>query len=89
MCELFVFVSDHGYLFLSILGEVFVDAASSFFSDVSGAVTGYKRARFERNIKTYTEELAQRIGEIRTNLESKTNEQKQKIDLLIKILIYD
>lgn len=54
---------------------------------ISGAVSGYKRARFERNIKTFTEELALRIDEIRTNLESKTNEQKHKIDLLFNYVM--
>lgn len=71
----------------SILGEVFIDAASSFIPGISGAVSGYKRARFERNIKTFTDELALRIDEMRTNLESKTNEQKQKIDLLFNYVV--
>lgn len=66
----------------SIFGDVLVDTASSLLPGVSGAVAGYKRVRFERNIKKFTNELYLKIDEIRMNLESKTNEQKIRIDQL-------
>ncbi|MEA3318425.1 MAG: hypothetical protein U9Q88_00255 [Bacillota bacterium] len=65
-----------------IVGEILIDTGSSLIPGVSGAVQGYKRARFERNIKTFTEELHIKIEEIRINLEHKTDHQKKKIDQL-------
>ncbi|MGV2620932.1 UNVERIFIED_CONTAM: hypothetical protein N8J90_07075 [Halobacillus marinus] len=40
----------------SVVGDIIVDSASSLVPVVSGAVQGYKRARFERNIVVFTEE---------------------------------
>ncbi|TMU86590.1 hypothetical protein FGG79_00110 [Bacillus sp. BHET2] len=66
----------------SIVGDLLVDTASSLVPGVSGAVQGYKRARFERNITTFTDELHTRIEGIRVNLEEKTDQQKEQIDRL-------
>lgn len=66
----------------SIVGDLLVDTASSLVPGVSGAVQGYKRARFESNITTFTDELHTRIEGIRVNLEEKTDQQKEQIDRL-------
>ncbi|RDI44050.1 hypothetical protein [Falsibacillus pallidus] len=71
----------------SIVGDMLVDSASSLIPGVSGAVQGYKRARFERNIRTFTEELHSKIEEIRVNLEHKTDQQKEKIDQLFNFVM--
>jgi len=71
----------------SITGDILVDAASSLIPGISGAVQSYKRARFERNIKTFTEELQSKIEEIRLNLELKTFEQKEQIDQLFQYVL--
>ena len=71
----------------SLLGEILVDTASSLIPGVSGAVQGYKRARFEKNITTFTGELHSKIEVIRVNLESKTDEQKEKIDQLFNYVM--
>jgi hemerythrin len=71
----------------SIVGDLLVDTASSLVPGVSGAVQGYKRARFESNITTFTGELHTRIEEIRVNLEEKTDEQKEKIDQLFNYVM--
>ncbi|MBT2636448.1 hypothetical protein [Bacillus sp. ISL-39] len=71
----------------SIVGDMLVDTASSLIPGVSGAVQGYKRARFERNIRTFTDELHSKIEEIRVNLEHKTIQQKEKIDQLFNYVM--
>ncbi|MEC1559706.1 hypothetical protein [Bacillus haynesii] len=58
----------------SMAGDILVDAASSLVPGISGAVQSYKRARFERNIKTFTEEL-------------KTSVQKEQIDKLFQYVL--
>ena len=58
----------------SILGEFMVDIASSLIPGISGAVQGYKHARFEKNITTFTEDLYSNIDKFRSNLENKTIE---------------
>ncbi|MCR2822755.1 hypothetical protein [Lederbergia panacisoli] len=71
----------------SIIGDLLVDTASSLLPGISGAVQGYKRVRFERNITIFTEQLYSNIDTIRVNLETKTNEQKEKIDQLFNIVL--
>ena len=71
----------------SMIGEFAVDTASSFVPGLSGAVTGYKRIRFEQNIKKFTEELNDRVQEISNHLEEKTEEQKNKIDKLFQYVM--
>lgn len=71
----------------SILGDLLVDTASSLLPGISGAVQGYKRVRFERNITAFTDQLYSNIDTIRVNLETKTNEQKEKIDQLFNIVL--
>jgi hypothetical protein len=66
----------------SIVGDLLVDTASSLVPGVSGAIQGYKRARFESNITTFTDELHTRLEGIRVNLEEKTDQQKEQIDRL-------
>jgi hypothetical protein len=68
--------------FTGMIKEILVDAGASLIPGVYGAISGYKRARFERNIQKFADELYSRIEEIRVNLESKTKEQKDKIDQL-------
>lgn len=51
-----------------------VDIASSLIPGISGAVQGYKHARFEKNITTFTEDLYSNIDKFRSNLENKTIE---------------
>jgi hemerythrin len=68
--------------FTGMLKEILVDAGASLIPGVYGAISGYKRARFERNIQKFANELYSKIEEIRVNLESKTKEQKDKIDQL-------
>ncbi|KML36384.1 hypothetical protein [Cytobacillus firmus] len=64
------------------IGEIAIDTGASLIPGLSGAISGYKRARFERNIKNFTVELSSRMDEIRINLENKTEEQKIKIENL-------
>lgn len=71
----------------SLVGDIIVDTASSLVPGISGAVSGYKRVRFEKNIKTFTEELHSKIEVIRVNLENKTEEQKEKIDQLFNYVM--
>ncbi|WP_062109756.1 hypothetical protein [Bacillus niameyensis] len=71
----------------SIFGDLLVDTASSLLPGISGAVQGYKRVRFERNITAFTEQLYSNIDTIRVNIESKNNEQKEKIDQLFNIVL--
>lgn len=71
----------------SIIGDLLVDTASSLLPGISGAVQGYKRVRFERNITAFTEQLYSNIDTIRVNLETKTNDQKEKIDQLFNIVL--
>ncbi|ATH91868.1 hypothetical protein ACH95_04590 [Bacillus glycinifermentans] len=63
----------------SMIGDILVDAPSFTWPQISGAVQSYKRARFEKNSKTFTEELHSKIEEVRLNLELKTF--KQEVDL--------
>lgn len=69
------------------LGELAIDAGASLIPGLSGAISGYKRARFEGNIKAFTAELSTRIDEIRINLENKTEEQKQEINRLFNYVM--
>lgn len=66
----------------NIIGDILVDTTSSLIPGISGAVQGYKRARFERNITTFAEELHSKLDILRENLESKSGEQKERIDKL-------
>ncbi|MEK4801063.1 hypothetical protein MHI02_05820 [Oceanobacillus sp. FSL K6-0118] len=66
----------------NIIGDILVDTTSSLIPGISGAVQGYKRARFERNITTFAEELHSKLDILRENLESKSGEQKERIDTL-------
>ena len=71
----------------SAAGDLAVDAASSFIPGVSGAVQGYKRARFERNMIRVAEELNLKMKSLQSNLDSKTSEQKEQIDRLFQYVI--
>lgn len=71
----------------SILGDLLVDTTSSLIPGISGAVQGYKRARFERNILVFTEEIHAKISSLHENLQSKTVEQKEKIDQLYNFVM--
>lgn len=66
----------------STILDILVDSASSFIPGLSGAVAGYKRARFERNITVFSNELVSKIDEIRSNLEKKTEAQRKELDKL-------
>jgi hypothetical protein len=69
------------------IGEILVDTAGSILPGLNGAIQGYKRLRFERNMVAVAEELQIRIEEIRTNLENKTEAQKTKIDELFTYVL--
>ncbi|WP_099363588.1 hypothetical protein [Fredinandcohnia onubensis] len=71
----------------SVIGDLLVDTASSLLPGISGAVQGYKRVRFERNITAFTEELFSNIDKLRENLENKDFEQKKKIDQLYNFVM--
>ncbi len=71
----------------SMAGDFLIDVGSSLVPGISGAVQGYKRARFERNIKTFAEDLHSKLEEVRINLESKTIEQKEQIDQLFQYVL--
>lgn len=66
----------------NIIGDILVDTTSSLIPGISGAVQGYKRARFERNITTFAKELHSQLDLLRKNLEFKNEEQKERIDKL-------
>lgn len=71
----------------SAAGDFLVDSASSLVPGVSGAVQSYKRTRFEKNIKAFTEELHSKVEDIRINLEAKSVEQKMQIDQLFQYVL--
>lgn len=71
----------------SIIGDLIVDASSSLIPGISGAVQGYKRARFERNITAFASELYSEIENLRKNLETKNEEQKEKIDRMFSFIM--
>lgn len=71
----------------SMAGEILVDAASSLVPGISGAVQSYKRTRFEKNIRTFSEELHSKHEEVLINLESKTLKQKERIDQLFQYVL--
>jgi hypothetical protein len=73
--------------FAGMLQELLVDTGASLIPGVSGALSSYKRSRFERNIRNFTDELYTKIEEIRINLENKTEEQKNKIDQLLSYVM--
>lgn len=73
--------------FAGMLQELLVDTGASLIPGVSGAISSYKRSRFERNIRNFTDELYTKIEEIRINLENKTEEQKNKIDQLLSYVM--
>lgn len=70
-----------------LVGEIAVDAGVSLIPGLSGAISGYKRARFEGNIKVFTSELSTRMDELSRNLETKTSEQKQEIEKLYNFVM--
>ena len=55
----------------SFFEDLLIDTASSLIPGISGAVQGYKRARFEKNITAFARELSLKIEEFRKNWESK------------------
>lgn len=73
--------------FAGMLQELLVDTGASLIPGVSGALSSYKRSRFERNIRNFTDELYTKIEEIRINLENKTEEHKNKIDQLLSYVM--
>ncbi|WOV86959.1 hypothetical protein QWT69_13935 [Sporosarcina oncorhynchi] len=73
--------------FTSLISGILVDTTSSLIPGVAGAVHGYKRVRFERNITAFTEQVFSNIDVILVNLESKTREQKEQIDQLFNIVL--
>ncbi|GIN96129.1 hypothetical protein J6TS1_19990 [Siminovitchia terrae] len=70
-----------------LLKEVLVDTGASMIPGISGAISGYKRARFERNIKQFTNELSLKVEDLRINLEQKTAEQKEQLDQLLAYIL--
>lgn len=66
----------------NIIGDILVDTTSSLIPGISGAVQGYKRTRFERNITIFAKELHSQLDLLRKNLEFKNEEQKKRIDKL-------
>jgi hypothetical protein len=71
----------------SFFEDLLIDTASSLIPGISGAVQGYKRARFEKNITAFARELSLKIEEFRKNWESKNEEQKKKIDQLFSFIM--
>lgn len=71
----------------SMAGDMLIDATSSLIPGVSGAIQGYKRNRFEQNIKKFTEELSFKVTEIQANLEAKTDKQREQIDQLFQYVL--
>lgn len=71
----------------SMAGDLLIDTTSSLIPGVSGVVQNYKRNRFEKNIIAFTTELQTRIGDISTNLEAKSEEQKIQIDELFQFVL--
>lgn len=65
------------------IGEILVDTVGSILPGLNGAIQGYKRLRFERNMTAVAKEFQIRMDEIRKNLEDKTEAQKAKLDQLL------
>ncbi len=65
-----------------LVAELAIDGVASLVPGLSGVYGSLKRAKLERNMQSFSEDLASRITELQTNLENKTSEQKQQIDKL-------
>ncbi|HFK1459201.1 TPA: hypothetical protein ACGXMC_004971 [Bacillus cereus] len=66
----------------SLVAELAIDGVASIVPGLSGVYGSLKRAKLERNMQTFSEDLASKITELQANLENKTSEQKQQIDKL-------
>ncbi len=64
----------------SAAGDLVVDTAASFVPGVSGMYQNFKRNQHEKNMVRLYSELNLRMEEIRVNLETKTQEQKNHFD---------
>lgn len=73
--------------FTSMLADIAVDTGASLIPGLSGVIVGYKRTRFERNIKIFAEELFKRLDEVQRNMKDKTDEQKEQIDKVLGYVI--
>lgn len=65
-----------------LVAELAIDGVASLVPGLSGVYGSLKRAKLERNMQSFSDDLASRITELQTNLENKTSEQKQQIDKL-------
>lgn len=64
----------------SAAGDLLVDTAASFIPGASGMYQNFKRNQHEKNMVRLYSELHLRMEEIRMNLETKTQEQKDHFD---------
>ncbi|HDX9658032.1 TPA: hypothetical protein ROY05_002665 [Bacillus toyonensis] len=65
-----------------LVAELAIDGVASLVPGLSGVYGSLKRAKLERNMESFSEDLASRITELQTNLENKSIAQKQQIDKL-------
>ncbi|AVB08460.1 MULTISPECIES: hypothetical protein [Bacillus amyloliquefaciens group] len=71
----------------NLVGEFLVEVGASAIPGVGGAVSSYKRVRFEKNIKKLVEGLANRIEELKSSLEDKSETQQHKINTLFTYVL--
>jgi len=70
-----------------MIGELAVDTASSFIPGVYGAVNSFKRKRAEKNIVKFVKHLHEKHDFIIEQIEIKTQENNQKIDEMMYLII--
>lgn len=82
------YASDEGKKHVeNIVAEMAIEAGASFIPGISGAISSYKRTRFEKNMYKLIEELNQRLEEIDNNLRNKTEEQREDINKLFGFIL--
>ncbi|WP_144558058.1 hypothetical protein [Shouchella miscanthi] len=64
-----------------------IDTTSTLIPGLGGAISSYKRLRAERNLKILIYQLHKRQGEIISNLKKQSDDNKDKLDKLLEIVL--
>lgn len=72
---------------LNMLGELLTDTAASMIPGVAGAYASYKRARLQKNLDAFSEELTSDIERLSKLFHEKTTEQKAELDRLHELVL--
>lgn len=72
---------------LNMLGELLTDTAASMIPGVAGAYASYKRARLQKNLDAFSEELTSDIERLSKLFHEKTIKQKAELDRLHELVL--